>query len=273
MPFIPARQLENMQKKTAIPYIITITGSDLFDPYMNSHPETVSALGKAACVTCFDQVVASETLAAFPFLKEKLIIIPQGVEKLSPASDWPRTDDTFLILMPAAIRPAKGILEAINALEPLKAELPDMRLLLAGGDIDPEYAMEIKTRIEPLDWIETAGDVPHDKMSGLYSASDLVLNCSLFEGGMANSILEAMIMGRPVLARDIPGNRSAVKNGETGWLYSSDEELRRIIIMLAEQPGLRKSAGRAAFNLTSEMFSASGEAAAYSELYRKMAAQ
>jgi len=262
---------EFLASSLQVPYIITITGSDLFDPAFNSRPETAAALQSAASVTCFDPVVNGELLRKFPFLEGRTVVVPQGVEPLPPSPLRQVKDNEFIILLPAALRQAKGIFEAIEALAPLARRMPAMKLLIAGGDIDAGYAERVRELVSGLEWVELAGDLPHEQMGGIYASSHLVLNSSLFEGGMPNVLLEAMSMGRPVVARDIPGNRSVVRDGETGWLYRGDQELRDIVCMLAEKPGLRESAGRAASIFADESFSATKEAAAYSELYRTLA--
>ena len=49
------------------------------------------------------------------------------------------------------------------------------------------------------------------------SACDVLVSTSLVEG-LSNAILEAMGLGVPVIATDIPGNREIVLAGQTGWL-------------------------------------------------------
>jgi glycosyltransferase involved in cell wall biosynthesis len=62
-------------------------------------------------------------------------------------------------------------------------------------------------------------------MPALLSAADVVVNCSISEGGMSNSVLEALTLGRAVLASDIEGNRALIEDGVTGLLFSDATEL------------------------------------------------
>lgn len=50
-----------------------------------------------------------------------------------------------------------------------------------------------------------------------------MVNSSISEG-MSAAILEAMDLGVPVVARDIPGNSSVVQHDVTGLLYSTPQE-------------------------------------------------
>lgn len=53
---------------------------------------------------------------------------------------------------------------------------------------------------------------------------------------MANSLLEAMVMARPVAARDVPGNRSLIRHGRNGWLFAHDEGMRDLVRSLLREP-------------------------------------
>lgn len=257
-------------KQINVPYLITVTGSDIFDPAFRDHPETVQALHEAGAITCFDMIIAEQLADAFPFLSDRLSIIPQGVEPFPPAPAWPRHADDFIILLPAALRPVKGISQAIDQLAPLAAEQPRLRLWIAGGVIDEPYAAQLQAAATLHPWVSLLGEIPYARMGSVYAAADLVLNSSLFEGGMANALLEAMVMGKPVVAADIPGNRSLIQPGETGWLYSTGEELRQLVSALAQQPDQRQQVGRAAKDLVTAHFSPLQEAVALLRLYRQI---
>jgi len=163
--------------------------------------------------------------------------------------------------------PSKGVLDAIDALTPLMEKSPNLQLWLAGGKLDSTYACQVRQRSAAFNWIRLLGEVAHDRMGAVYRAADLVLNTSLFERGMANSLLEAMSCARPVLARDIAGNRSLVRHGETGWLYQDEHDLREMVSLLVQQPGQRESVGRAASVYVSDHLSATKEATALLALY------
>ena len=77
----------------------------------------------------------------------------------------------------------------------------------------PDSGEALLRGLSSLPWARHIGTVPHAQMASLLSQSDVVLNCSVSEGGMANSVLEALMAGRAVLASDIEGNRSLVDDG------------------------------------------------------------
>lgn len=258
--------------KLQLPYLVTMTGSDLYEPSFYQHPATVQALQDAAAITCFDTLAAEQFCAVFPSFADRLTIIPQGVVPITSKSPYPRPASAFIILLPAALRPVKGVREAINALAPLASEQPDLELWIAGGDLDPAYADQIRQMSAASPWVKLMGEVPYEQMPALFDACDLVLNHSHFEGGMANSLLEAMAAGKAVVARNIPGNRSLVKPGETGWLFDDPPHLRRLIADLMATPRLLSITGQTARAYVLSHFSAEREAAALSALYHQIRA-
>jgi len=255
-------------QESGIPYVISITGSDLFDADLRDHPATHDALNEAAAVCCFDQIIAQQLTSHFPAIADRLVIIPQGVEPLTCSTPVTRPENSFIALLPAALRPAKGILEAIDALAPVAATDARLRLWLVGGALDTSYGDRIRQRIDGESWISLYGELPHEQMGALYAASDLVLNSSLFEGGMANTLLEAMAYAKPVIASNIPGNRSLLQTGACGWLYSNQLELQNIIHRLLTDSSQLDSVGYAAQQYVLQHFSPKQEAAAFAKLYQ-----
>lgn len=268
---------EHHARMLKIPYLVTITGSDLFSAPMCEHPQTRRAVANASAITCFDDLIAERFVAAFPDAAEKTVVIPQGVSLLPEAA---ATDNAsyrppgatqgsrhFVILLPAAIRPAKGILEALEALAPLADVTPTLRFVIAGGDLDAAYGTQIREYARHRHWVNLLGDVPHHLMGTLYTAADLVLNSSRFEGGMPNALLEAMAQGKLVVARDIAGNRSLIRHGETGWFFSTDEELRTIIAQVHTHQEHWAAIGKAARDFVRKNFPPEQEARQLSTLY------
>ncbi len=256
--------------KLGIPYLITITGSDLFDSKIRNAPETRQTLIDAAAVTCFDSLVAQRLEKVFPHISGRLSVIPQGVAPFPVQNPFPDPDNNFHILLPAVLRPVKGITNAIEALNPLAQEFPSLRLLVVGGAIDADYADKISEMAAALPWVQLLGDVPYQQMGSIYAAANLVLNSSVFEGGMANALLEAMAMGKPVLASDVLGNRSLIKSGENGWLYQNNIELQDIVRLLLGNPGLGKRIGIAGKYFVEKNCSPKVEANSYAALYRRL---
>lgn len=266
----PAARMLALQ--TRRPYLITMTGSDLYDSSFCCHPDTLLALQDAAAITCFDPLAAAQLTTRYPELEPRVQVVPQGVTPLTASEPFPRPADSFIILLPAAMRPVKGILEACDALTPLAQRIPQLRLWIAGGDLDPAYAAHVRHQAAELPWVHLLGEVPHQRMGDLFAACDLVLNHSRFEGGMANTLLEAMAAGKPVIARDVPGNRSLIRHGETGWLFKDHHALQDLIEGLLNNRLLLKNVCDNAKTIVLSTFAPQREAARLVELYQHILA-
>jgi len=107
-------------------------------------------------------------------------------------------------------------------------------------------------------------------MPSLLARADVVLNCSISEGGMANSVLEAQALGRAVLAADIPGNRALVEHEVTGLVFASDAELQAAALRLARDAALRARLGAAGGARVAERYPPAREVDGYREVYRRL---
>ena len=90
----------------------------------------------------------------------------------------------------------------------------------------------------------------------LLAAADAVC-LSSFAEGLPMVLLEAMALGRPVVATDVGGTRDAVVSGATGLLVPSGDVqgLASALVRLAGDASLRESLGRGARERHGELFS------------------
>src|SRR2546426_12482814 len=133
----------------------------------------------------------------------------------------------------------------LEPLERLVARRPRVRLLYVGPTLDADEGDALLGALRGRPWARWIGTVPHAEMGGLLALGDVVLNCSISEGGMANSVLEALALGRAVLASDIEGNRSLIEDGVTGYRFRDEAEFERRANLLASDPALRARLGAA----------------------------
>lgn len=254
------------------PLVLTMTGSDIHDESLACHPATARALAGAAAVVCFSPADAGQVTGRFPGTAVRCIVIPQGVDDFTGAGQGNEMPDSSpYLLLPAALRPVKNIESAILATEGLTLDGRPVRLVLAGGIIDHDYTARIRELLTRAPWVQWCGECPRDTMAGLYRGAEIVLNCSHYEG-MSNSIMEAMALGRTVLAADIPGNRALVRHGETGWLYPAMTGPRDLLLRLLGDRALRDATGARAHQYIRENHDPMEEARAYLHLYRSLQA-
>ncbi|MDD2853007.1 MAG: glycosyltransferase [Desulfuromonadaceae bacterium] len=260
-----------LAERFQVPYIITTTGSDIYERRLRNHPDTVKAIECADAVVCFSNNDAEIVTDCYPHMRGSIIVIPQGTEPLPivEGNGFDISEETFLLLLPAALRPVKRIEFALQALPLLVQFDPTVRLVITGGVIDQDYASSIRSMLSDSPFAVWFGEVPHEKMGSLYDRADLVLNCSSSES-MSNSLMEAMSLGRPVLAANIPGNRSLIRHGETGCLFDDEHDFRRLVQQLKGDAAMRAELGFRGRQEILTNFSAHREAEQYLSLYCKL---
>ena len=142
---------------------------------------------------------------------ERIHVIPPFVYGLDPHTGPAAFGRN--ILFAGRIVGAKGISDLLEAME-----LVDERagLVVAGqGSLeDPARARVRKTGI--ADRVVFKGWTPHHEMADLYRAARVIVCPSRWQEPFGISGLEAMALGRPVVAYDVGGIREWLEDGKTG---------------------------------------------------------
>ena len=105
------------------------------------------------------------------------------------------------------------------------------------------------------------------------AACDVLVSTSLVEG-LSNSILEAMWLGVPVIATDIPGNRELVDDRRTGWRVpvGSPELLAAKIQHVLTHPGEVEARVEQAKAMVATRFGLERMVSAHVQLYESLLA-
>ena len=134
------------------------------------------------------------------------------------ATDYPTDSDAPVFLMIARLLRDKGVLEYVAAARKVKSEHPSARFQLLGAvDAANRTAIDAATVTSweeegIIEYLGTADDVrPH------IAAAHCVVLPSYREGA-PRTLIEAAAMARPLIATDVPGCRSVVDDGVTGYL-------------------------------------------------------
>jgi L-malate glycosyltransferase len=256
------------------PLVITLTGTDVSDDLRDvARGEVVrETLLGATAITAFHDSIAAEIAAALPAVASRIAVVPQSVSFVPAGArgSGAVVHGDPCLLFPAGIRPVKRPLLPLASLDGLLHRHPALRLWYAGPALDPRETERLEQALSGRSWARYLGPIPHAAMPSLLEAADIVLNCSLSEGGMANAVLEAFAFGRAVLASDIPGNRSLVENGVTGLLFRSETDLPGSVEKLATDPALRRRLGEAGRRLVESRFTPARETEGYLEVYARV---
>lgn len=121
--------------------------------------------------------------------------------------------DGFTILSVGLLDPRKGHDIPIRAL----AELPDVRLMIAGSGPDLKKLQDLAATCGVADRVTFLGPIPQTALANYYNAADVLVLASSREG-WANVLLESMACGTPVIASNVWGTPEVVAAPEAGLL-------------------------------------------------------
>ncbi len=163
----------------------------------------------------------TEELAAFTLRRDgsapPLAVIPNGVdlERFAPA---PLPQEPVVAMVANLIDYKRHDL-FLHALAAVSAVIPDARAILVGDGPERPALEQLASELGVS--VEFAGRVTD--VRPFIERSRVVALTSDHEG-LPNAILEAMAMGRPVVARAVGGVGELVRDGREGWLTGSDIE-------------------------------------------------
>ncbi len=266
-------------RRAGVSLLLTVTGTDANHDLVD--PERAGAVGEAlagaAAITVFHESIAERIVEVLPAVRDRVHVVPQSVwfeEERGSAGVGPRERAAPasgpLLLFPAGIRMVKAPLFPLEPLDGLAPRHQGLELRYVGPILDPAEGDALLAAISGRPWARFLGAVPHHCMRAQIEAADVVLNCSISEGGMANSVLEAMALGRAVLASDIPGNRSLVEDGVTGLVFDGARDFARQLGRLLADGDLRRGLGETARARVLERFDPEREREGYLELYGRL---
>jgi glycosyltransferase involved in cell wall biosynthesis len=213
------------------------------------------ALLRAAAPSIDRLIAVAETqvpgLVRLGFKPSRIRVIPNAISpddlRVTTPSRQVRAalnlgDDDFVALFLGTLRPEKRAPLFVEAV--LHAHRRNRRIRgLVAGDGPDRDAVRSAAKQEP-DAVRLVGS--RSDVGDLIHASDVVCSSSAYEA-LPMIALEAMAVGRPVIAPDIGGVRDAVVSGKTGILLPEfdAERLAEALVSLADDPLQAREMGRA----------------------------
>lgn len=255
-----------------IPYVISLRGGDvpgtearLERAYRLLQPVRRVVLRRASAVVANSEGLRALSEAADPI---PVGVIPNGVdaEFFTPAS-MPR-EGPFTFLFVGRLQAQKSVHLLLQAAARLQREsAARFRVLVVGdGPLKPELqrlsaALELEGLVTWHPWCTREALLTH------YRSADCLVNPSLYEG-MPNAVLEAMACAVPVIASDVAGNNTLVRNDETGALFASGDVTQLVEAMhrFLGEPAATRAMGIAARRRVSTTLSWQSVAREYMEL-------
>jgi putative glycosyltransferase (TIGR04348 family) len=207
------------------PIVLILTGTDLYRD-MENHSEVIESMEMAEQLI----VLQSSAVNSVPaHLQHKVQVIYQSVE--IDVKDSAAKDD-FLVSVIGHLREEKDPFCVVRSLPLLPAD-SKITVKHLGQAMNPQIkdqATHFNTTIDRYEWL---GEVSHADALKVLSISCLMVISSRMEGG-AHVVSEAIALGIPVIASDIPGNRGLLGEDYPAYYPVADEKALATLLYRAE---------------------------------------
>jgi len=207
-------------------------------------------------VICPAQALKDEFTKASWLPAERVVVVPHGIDLRDYQEVLPPPQlatATLRVIMIGRLQPSKGVDVLLEAWSRVGNRFPDAELLLVGGEGEAQY----RELAQSLGIAKRVLFVGYQRdVRPFLAASDLLVLASRAEG-FPYVLLQAMAMGKPVVATRVAGTGECVDDGVSGILVPIEDpaSLADAIIRLLEDKSLRETMGEAGRRLIAARYS------------------
>jgi phosphatidylinositol alpha-mannosyltransferase len=176
-------------------------------------------------------------------------IIPNGIDLEHFSPDVPPIDEfrdgKLNILFVGRLEKRKGANYLLKAYRRVKEEIPDSRLLIVGPGTRLRKKYERQVRRQGLKDVVFVGYASYDDLPRYYQTADIFCSPATGRESFGIILLEAMAIGKPIVASNIDGYARLVNHGVDGLLVPPKDEkaLAQALISLMTNESLRQQMG------------------------------
>lgn len=275
-------------RRRQIPSVLAVLDDWLvYGPEIDAWARLARRLGRLAPIvdralgapTAIDLAGAGRYLFISPYVRgaaaeiepPDAAVVPAGIHErfLTPT---PQPDWRWKLLYVGRVDPRKGVDLAVAAL----ALLPAQATLTVVGDGEPGYIEVLREQARAartLDRVTFAGGARPDELPGFYAGCDAVVFPPRWEEPWGLVPLEAMGVGRPLVAAATGGATEFLRHGVNSLLFERGS-LRGLVdslLVLAADPGLRARIRQGGLQTAAAHTAARYERAVLDELVRAVA--
>ncbi len=176
-------------------------------------------------------------------------IIPNGIDldhfspNVSPIDEF--CDGKVNILFVGRLEKRKGVNYLLEAYKRIKQEISNSRLIIVGPGTRLRGKYEKQVKRSGLKDVVFVGHVSYDELPRYYGTADIFCAPATGRESFGIVLLEAMAMGKPIVASNIDGYASVMTHGVEGLLVppKHKEMLAQSLITLMASESLRQEMG------------------------------
>ncbi len=147
----------------------------------------------------------------------------------------------------------KGLHNALKAFSNLPKKLQEDSVFLVIGDGPEKKKYENKYKNPKINFL---GKLPRKKALSILKSSDIFIHSTISGGALSSSLLEAMCLGKAIIASPAEGADEVIFNNKTGLLLreSSPKEFEKVFQKLIKDKKLQTKLGKEAKKYLKENF-------------------
>ena len=227
---IPGYMAKKVLKK---PYVLYCRGSDV---YLSAMP---LKLIEKKMIKNADAVIGLTDDMKRVIQKKydrDVFVIPNGIDvlKFKNNSKHKSASESRLILYVGRLHPVKGIKYLIQSMTKIIERNPNAKLLIVGEGEDKNKLVQLVRDLNLSDYISFKEHVLNDEIPQIMSSADIFVLPSLSES-FGIVLIEAMACGLPIVATNVGGIPSIVKDNINGFLVdtkNSDMISEKVLCLL-----------------------------------------
>ncbi|TGE33825.1 glycosyltransferase [Desulfosporosinus sp. Sb-LF] len=242
------------------PLVISAWGSDIFSfPRISFlHQSLLKWILGHADVLCSSSNIMAQEMHRYIGTEQAVEIIPFGVDmtRFSPSQGengpgecaYPKSGG---LEAPVVFGVAKGLHQVygldllIKAFALVHDRFPQTLLRIAGDGPERNTLEDLSKKLCVNEYVEWLGRLPNTNVADFYRSVDVVVVPSR-EESFGVTAVEGSACARPVIASRVGGLTEVIVEGETGFLFPSENisELGKVMERLIENPTLRDTMGQ-----------------------------
>jgi len=176
-------------------------------------------------------------------------IIPNGIDlehfspEVSPIDEF--CDGKLNILFVGRLEKRKGMNYLLEAYRRAKREIPNLRLIIVGPGTRLRHKYEKQVGRNGLEDVVFVGQVSYNELPRYYKTADIFCAPATGRESFGIVLLEAMAVGKPIIASNIEGYGNVLTHGAEGLLVppKDEEGLAQALVSLLSDESLRQQMG------------------------------
>lgn len=169
--------------------------------------------------------------------REKLFINYNGIDLIKfQAGTRKKENGTFSLISVGSLMWRKGFTYQLLILKKLIEATKEVHLVIVGDGPDLEGLKYTTVALQLQNYVTFTGKKNEAEVRSLLGEADVYLSTSAAEG-LANSVVEAMACGIPVIAFDCEGMKEVIKDRVTGYIVEwgdNDTCIEHILTLISD---------------------------------------